>query len=283
MTASLSISEFSRATYLSVKTLRNYHEVGLLEPTHIDVCSGYRYYRPDQIGTAQMIHRLRDLEMPVEGVKGVLDATDVRARQALIAGHLKHMEVQLERTAAAATALRTLLEEPDGAAVISYRTASATWALAISAVVTLDELVSWWTAAFDELSETLAFAGTRPAGSRGALFAKDMFEWEQGQVVAFIPVARSVPGAGRAQSVLVPDTELAVTVHHGDYNNVDRTYGVLGRHAAKHALHVCAPVREYYLVGPEHTDEVQQWQTEIAWPIQRTPPHQSPLHRKEQR
>jgi DNA-binding transcriptional MerR regulator len=32
MTASLSIGEYSRATYLSVKTLRHYHEVGLLEP-----------------------------------------------------------------------------------------------------------------------------------------------------------------------------------------------------------------------------------------------------------
>jgi hypothetical protein len=32
MTASLSIGRFSRATYLSVKTLRHYHEVGLLEP-----------------------------------------------------------------------------------------------------------------------------------------------------------------------------------------------------------------------------------------------------------
>jgi DNA-binding transcriptional MerR regulator len=276
MRASLSISEFSRATYLSMKTLRHYHEVGLLEPAHIDPSSGYPYYRPDQIGTAQFIRRLRDLEMPVERVKGVLDATDPRAPEVLIAGHLEPMEAQLERRAAAVTALRTLLEEPEAAAAISYRTATATWALAISAVVTLDELVAWWAAAFDELSDTLASAGIRPAGSRGALYAQEMFERERGEVVVFIPVARSVPGAGRAQPVLVPDSELAVTVHHGDDNNVDRTYGVLGRHVAKLALRVSAPVREYYLVGTEHTDNRRQWQTELAWPIQRTPPQQSP-------
>jgi effector-binding domain-containing protein len=80
----------------------------------------------------------------------------------------------------------------------------------------------------------------------------------------------------------VPDTELAVTVHHGDHDNVDRTYGVLGRHVAEHALQVCAPVREYYLVGSEHTDDRQRWQTELAWPIQSTPPQQFPQHRKEQ-
>jgi effector-binding domain-containing protein/DNA-binding transcriptional MerR regulator len=256
--------------------------VGLLEPAHIDPCTGSRFYRPDQIGTAQFIRRLRDLEMPVEGVKGVLGATAVRARQALIAAHLRHMEAQLERTAAAATALRALLEEPDGSAVISYRAAAATWALAISGVVVLDELVAWWTAAFGELSVTLAVSGIRPAGCRGALYAQDLFEREQGQVVAFIPVARSVAGAGRAHCVLVPDAELAVTVHHGDHNSVDRTYGALGRHAAEHALHVCAPVREYYLIGPEHTDDAQQQRTEIAWPIQRTPPHHPRANQKEQ-
>ena len=282
MTSTLSIGEFSRATYLSVKTLRHYHEVGLLEPAQVDPSSGYRYYRPDQIGTAQIIRRLRDLEMPVERVKGVLEATDLGARQALIAAHLTEMEAQLERTAAAVSALRALLVEPDGAATISYRTAPATWALAISAVVTLDELVEWWTAAFDELSDTLAASGIRPAGSRGALYAEGMFERECGEVVVFIPVAGSVPGAGRAHAVLVPDTELAVTVHRGDHDNVDRTYGVLGRHVAEHALRVSAPVREYYLVSAEHTDNREQWQTELAWPIQRRPLQQSRTDRKDE-
>jgi DNA-binding transcriptional MerR regulator/effector-binding domain-containing protein len=281
MTASLSIGEFSRATYLSVKTLRHYHEVGLLEPAQIDPSSGYRYYRPDQIGTAQIIRRLRDLEMPVERVKGVLDATDLRARQALIAAHLKHMEEQLERTAGAVTALRMLLDEPEGAAAIGYRTAPATPSLAISAVVGLDQLVAWWTAAFDELSNTLAAAGIRPAGSRGSLYAQDIFERRRGEVVAFIPVAQPVLGAGRAQPVLIPGTELAVTVHYGDHDYVDRTYGVLGRHVAEHGLHVGTPVREYYLVGPEHTDNTEEWQTEIAWPIKRTPPQQPPTDREE--
>jgi hypothetical protein len=38
------IGEFSKITGLSVKTLRFYHEEGLLVPTAIDDQSGYRYY-----------------------------------------------------------------------------------------------------------------------------------------------------------------------------------------------------------------------------------------------
>ncbi|HEX2954886.1 MAG TPA: MerR family DNA-binding transcriptional regulator, partial [Bacillota bacterium] len=38
------IGDFSKITRLSVKTLRFYHEEGLLCPDFIDPDSGYRYY-----------------------------------------------------------------------------------------------------------------------------------------------------------------------------------------------------------------------------------------------
>ena len=55
----LAIGEFSRVTHLSIRTLRRYHEGGLLEPELVDSSSGYRYYSAEQIPTAQVIHRLR--------------------------------------------------------------------------------------------------------------------------------------------------------------------------------------------------------------------------------
>jgi MerR-like DNA binding protein len=51
----LSIGEFSRMTFLSVKTLRHYHDTGLLAPARIDPSSGYRYYDVSQVTTAQVI------------------------------------------------------------------------------------------------------------------------------------------------------------------------------------------------------------------------------------
>lgn len=81
VTSTLPIGDFSPATRLSVKTLPHCHEVGLLEPARIDPSGGYRYYRPDQVATAQIICRLRDLEMPVERHRGALDATDPGVRE----------------------------------------------------------------------------------------------------------------------------------------------------------------------------------------------------------
>ena len=72
MTDRLSIGDFSRMTQLSVKTLRHYHEVGLVEPDFVDPSTGYRYYAPGQVGAAHVVRRLRELSMPVADVRAVL-------------------------------------------------------------------------------------------------------------------------------------------------------------------------------------------------------------------
>jgi DNA-binding transcriptional MerR regulator len=98
----LSIGAFSRLTHLSIKTLRYYHQVGLLEPAVVDPDSGYRYYRPGQAHSAQLVRRFRDLGLPVADVKALLATPDLTARDAILADHLDRMREQLRQTEAAA-------------------------------------------------------------------------------------------------------------------------------------------------------------------------------------
>jgi DNA-binding transcriptional MerR regulator len=115
MRARITIGDFSRASHLSIKTLRHYHDVGLLEPSHVDPGDGYRYYSEDQIAAAQVIRRLRGLQMPVTEVKSVLAAPDSEARNRLILGHLNRLEGDLASTAAAGAEPRALIARPQGA------------------------------------------------------------------------------------------------------------------------------------------------------------------------
>ncbi|MBP2706728.1 MerR family transcriptional regulator [Microbispora sp. RL4-1S] len=98
MRPGLTIGEFAQLTHLSVRTLRRYHEAGLLEPATVDPGSGYRYYTSEQIPAAQVIHRLRELDMPLREVREVLTTSDPDARASLVAGHLHRLESELERT-----------------------------------------------------------------------------------------------------------------------------------------------------------------------------------------
>src|SRR5690349_15715435 len=97
MTEMLSIGDFSRMTQLSVKTLRHYHEVGLVAPAHVDPGTGYRYYAADQVPTTQVIRRLRDLDMPLADVRAVL-AAEPAERNSLISHHLQKLEAELAAT-----------------------------------------------------------------------------------------------------------------------------------------------------------------------------------------
>ena len=63
--AMFTIGEFSKVTGMTVKTLRFYHEAGLLAPTMVDEQTGYRYYDESKIETARVIAYLRGLEFPV--------------------------------------------------------------------------------------------------------------------------------------------------------------------------------------------------------------------------
>src|SRR6266480_2638630 len=106
MATLLTIGDFSRMTHLSVKALRHYHDVGVLEPAAVDPFTGYRSYDTTQVPAAQVIRRLRDLRMPLDEIRTVIGASDVETRNLRIAAHLERMEQQLEQTKAAVASLR---------------------------------------------------------------------------------------------------------------------------------------------------------------------------------
>ena len=66
----LSIGQFARLSGLSVGALRHYDELDLLRPAAVDPFTGYRRYRPEQVETAQVIGRLRELEMSLDEIRG---------------------------------------------------------------------------------------------------------------------------------------------------------------------------------------------------------------------
>jgi DNA-binding transcriptional MerR regulator len=264
----LNIGEFSRMTHLSVKALRHYHDVGVLEPAAIDPHSGYRSYAAEQVTAAQVIRRLRDLGMPLDSIRAVLTAPDLAARNREIAAHLERMERQLEQTQVAVSGLRALLGGPAPRPEIRFRTIPAVTALAVAQVVTTADIMTWAGAVSADLAETLRVTGLVPAGPLGALFPGEFFELERSEVTLFVPVEPS-PGLarlapGRVRLTQIAGIEAAVAVHDGPAEDVDRTYGALGTAVAERAIGVDGPIREYY---PDGFDVAKPHRTEICWPI----------------
>ncbi|MFI1092662.1 MerR family transcriptional regulator [Streptomyces sp. NPDC020917] len=273
MDATLPIGDFARATHLSVKTLRYYHRVGLLEPSEVDRHTGHRHYTTAQIPTAQIIRRFRALDMPVEQIAHVLAAPDLDTRNALITAHLNQMEQQLAHAQNAVTSLRDLLTGPQGGtrAEIGRRSVPATPAAAVTETVDVAEALTWYQGALGEIYAMLDAQGLASDGPAGGIFSTDLFTHERGPATIFVPCTRP-PRMGRVDALVIPPVELATIVHRGPHTNIDLAYGTLGAYVADHALAVDGPIREYYVVARRESADPAAWRTEICWPIFHTGP-----------
>jgi len=265
----LSIGDFSRMTRLSVKTLRHYHEVGLVAPHRIDAATGYRYYTADQVPTAQVVRRLRELAMPIADVRAVLAAAPEQ-RNTVISAHLHRLEAELAATRSAVESLRALLDRPTGATGIEHRSVPATATAAITATVDRDELVPWWEGAVGELRATVARGDLVQTGCIGALFGFGIFAEDRGEATVFIPVAGEVRAVGRVRPLTVAAAELAVVRHRGPHEDADLAYGALGEYATRHEISVDGPLREYYERYAWDAADPAGWITDLCWPVFRS-------------
>ncbi|MFD4252354.1 MerR family transcriptional regulator [Amycolatopsis thermoflava] len=259
----LTIGEFAKLTHLSIRTLRRYHDAGLLEPARVDPATGYRYYDAAQIPAAQVIHRLRELDVPLPEVRRILGSPDPEARALLVGEHLRRLEDQLERTRAAVTSLRRLLTPEPGELAVELRRTPATTVAAVEGTVAEADVLAWYAGAMAELDAVVP----APAGPPGGLYDNELFTHGRGRMLVYLPVTEPPAPAGRVRPVTLPAAELAVATHPGDHDTIDVTYGELGRWVVEHALAVAGPVREVYLSGPRDTADPAAWRTEIGWPV----------------
>jgi DNA-binding transcriptional MerR regulator/effector-binding domain-containing protein len=267
MTSTVSVGRFAIMTHLSVKTLRHYHQVGLLEPAEVDAHTGYRYYALEQLPTAQLIRRLRDLRMPVVGVRAVLVARSTAERDTLIATHIDHLEAELATTRAAVKSLRALLDSAPGQHPVHRRAESSFPVLAITEdTVDPADIDAWWRDALHELRAAVDDHAMQVTGAAGGLYDECLFQREPGEATVFMPVT-TPRDLGRIKPLVIPAAEVAVTTHYGSHADIDLAYAQLGSYIAEHELAVGWQLREYYHRGHSHTTDYTQWRTEIAWPI----------------
>ena len=269
--ALLRIGDFSRASSLSVKSLRAYHETGLLVPADVDPRTGYRSYSVAQLTDAAIIRRLRLLDVPLEAIREVLDARDPAVTRKILDEHGSVLEARLAGMQRAIDELNVALEAPTLHTPVHRRHERALTVLTFSGTVSEASWLAFLDRAFAALSEAAATDGAVVVGSFGGCYPT-LLDDDAQEVVAFLPVASAplLSASSRAVGVQVgelPATEVAVVAHHGAYDDMDDTYRNLGAWVAEHAEPADLPVRELYLVAASHTDNPDELRTELCWPI----------------
>jgi DNA-binding transcriptional MerR regulator len=267
----LRIGPFSRASWLSVKALRAYHEMGLLVPAMVDPQTGYRSYTVGQLTDATIIRRLRELEVPLESVKQVLDARDPEVTAKVLAGHAAVLEERLTSLQQAVDELSVAVSDPYLHTPVHRTHEPACSVLTLKGTIGAGEFETFLARSHEVLVDAAAASGAVVSGTFGVNYPTLEEDGPQ-PAIAFLPVATPtlLPPAVRASGVRVaevPAADVATFVHVGGYDTLDDAYRRLGAWVAANDESADLPVREIYLVMLSDTDDPDQLRTKICWPV----------------
>jgi DNA-binding transcriptional MerR regulator len=83
----MQIGKFSRMTGLTLRALRLYDRLGILQPEVTSFETSYRYYTNAQLDTAHFIARLRRVDMPLKDIAQLMITTDAMIAVRLLDAH----------------------------------------------------------------------------------------------------------------------------------------------------------------------------------------------------
>jgi DNA-binding transcriptional MerR regulator len=263
----LRIGDFSKLSQVSIKTLRFYDEIGLLEPTFVDRFTGYRYYAPHlltrlnrilvfkELGfTLDEIRLLLDEDLPVSRVREALENKRAELSGRIIQEQARLLQVetwltQIDRKGGLPD-YEILLKEVGPQLVASLR----------------DTLKDYDEAAelFAELDSHLKKHHT--SGQPAALWHTCAGEKKIIDCEAVIFLNAPVPASDRISVYELPRALQACVVHEGSDKTVSQAYLAARSWIDKQGYRVSGAKREIYWQGSVVQDG-SFGITEIQYPI----------------
>ena len=266
----LRIGTFSTLSRISVRMLRHYQEHGVIAPAWVDPLSGHRFYRPEQLATAQLTVQLRDAGFPVATIAQLLGSTDPSRIDAALSAQrvvLSQQREDLRGKLAALDRVSTALRGQTIMSTIDVTVAHLPEMTFASLRRTLpgygDEGLLW-----QDLVPLATQSGAElaPDGISGATFHDpeyresdvDVEVWMQ-VTAPFAPVA---PLSCRHQ----PAQEIVTATLVGDYSQKPVVIGAIGAYLAEHRLRT-GPMFNIYRVSPWQDPDPSAWVTDVCFPI----------------
>lgn len=204
----LAIGAFSRASLLSIKTLRAYHEAGILVPTSVDPQTGYRSYHSSQLTDAAVIRRLRALDLPLDQVREVIQARDPAVTARVLTAHGVAMRQRLADVTRIVTDLQAGVERPASHTPVHPRDEPHSLTLAIRGRVAEADFAEFLGDAYAQLGAMATRFGVAQSGPTGALYPPEIADENIEEVEAYLPISRPVALRPVAGSVVMSEVRL---------------------------------------------------------------------------
>ncbi|MGB3684643.1 MAG: MerR family transcriptional regulator [Ornithinimicrobium sp.] len=259
------IGRFARASRLSVKSLRNYDESGLLPAAFVDPHSGYRYYRLEQLARADAIRSLRMVDMPLSAIAATLDGDDPEEALTSHLAALEHRRAEIDQMAAQLKR-RISTKEFTMSQEITVKPLSPLTVAAYRTHTTHTQIFKDIPTGFGAVLTALAAVEVSPAGLPFTVFHQAPDPDTSGDIAMCVPVADVPTLAGGVERVDLPGCSAASVIHQGSYEDMGRAYASVSRWIHERGHRIAGSPREVYLNSPDEVAE-SELRTEILFPI----------------
>lgn len=270
MKDSYTIGEFSQITGLSPKTLRFYHEKGILAPSSIDEATGYRFYDATKIEKARVVMRLRQMEFSVEDIAAIFAEFDDEAN---ILTHLERKKQFLqERVSEDRDIIRSLSEIIAREKEAKQLLESGNFAVEEKSVepmliagIRMKGKYSDCGMGFSRLGKAV---GRYICGKPLNLYYDCEYRDEDADFEPCFPIRKRIEAPGISVREL-PGVRGLSLVHRGPYDQLGRSYAKILNEANARKAKIGLPTREVYVKGPGmiFKGNPKNYLTEILLPV----------------
>jgi len=271
MKTTYSIGEFSQITGLSPKTLRFYHEKGILVPTSVDEATGYRFYDASKIEKARIIMRLRQMEFSIEDIASVFaECSD----EAEILNHLERQKQFLQqRISEDRDIVRSLGEiiarEREAKQLLEaghFKVEEKSVEPLLIAGIPMKGKYSDCGAGFSQLGKAV---GRYISGKPICLYYDGEYRDEEASFEPCFPIRKRVEAKGVSIREL-PGARCLSLLHRGPYDQLGRSYAKILKQTDELKARISLPTREVYVKGPGmiFKGNPKNYLTEILVPVQ---------------
>jgi len=247
----LSIGGFSRATGFSIKTLRFYHDRGLLIPSCVDEQTGYRYYDDFNLERARIIAKFREMELPLDQIKEILDQPDDECDVLdYLERHKRVIEAKIARYRDVMITLEQIISNEQEA-----RAAMGNSTFEVEEKVLEPMLIAGvrYKGKYSDCGQGFAKIGKALGryirGKPLCLYYDGEYREDDADIEACIPVSQKREAGGISVREL-PGGRCLALLHKGPYEELGRSYAKILEHVEKTGREIVLPTREVYLKGP---------------------------------
>jgi effector-binding domain-containing protein len=268
------IGDFSRLSFVTVKTLRYYDEIGLLKPVEVDRFTGYRYYSADQLPRLNYIVALKELGLSLDEVavlvKDSLSPAQMRdifiLKKAELQQRVAEEQSRLERVE---RLLRRIEKEgtmPDYQ-ITTKKIEPMLIASVRDTVPTYGDCGPLFGEVYKYLAKKFVF---KPAGLPLMLCHDPEYKDRDVDIEIAVPINKAIKGSDRIKVYELQGTEAASTIHKGAYSTVPEAYNAIMAWCEANGYEPVTPCREIYFTDPKEVEKDPSKNiTEIQFPVKK--------------